>query len=527
MARTADRPVPAGASRPRGALLRDRARRAVVPAPDHRREPPGAVLALSGFLGYTFVYTLWLKRRTVQNIVIGGAAGAVPPLVGWAAVTGEVTGTSIYLFAIVFFWTPPHFWALSLLMKDEYARVGVPMLPVVRGERETRRQILLYSVLLYGVTQLPFCAGGFGDGLPRLLGRARRAVHRRRGRALPPRRPSHRAAPVPLLARVPRRAVRGDGRRREALDSAAPHGSTLARKNIRSGLIAGAVCLFMFGMTFVAAVDLRLMSEPERGSVPPAGEEIHLPGPSLQPLLLTVGVTMLLIGVTTSADPGHRRRDPLARDAHRLDPRRPSRVRAPPLRAPPLAARRARARRRLRSRLRSGVGCSEGTFEPARSRIRECSCANWGSTKVVTIIYRYVRTTYQEQMPIQRPATIRHRTALFEDATAIVEAEYGADLSLDDIARRVASSRAPAPARVRRDRPHDVPRASHGGAHGARRRAAAQPRADRPRGRPSRRLPPARAVREGVPAPSRRRAVGVPLDASLPRADVPARSAAA
>jgi heme o synthase len=94
--------------------------------------------------------------------VIGGAAGAVPPLVGWAAVTGDVTGTSLYLFAIVFFWTPPHFWALSLLMKDEYAAVGVPMLPVVRGERETRRQILLYSVLLYGVTQLPFCAGGFG-----------------------------------------------------------------------------------------------------------------------------------------------------------------------------------------------------------------------------------------------------------------------------------------------------------------------------------------------------------------------------
>jgi heme o synthase len=121
-----------------------------------------ALLALSGFLGYTLVYTLWLKRRTVQNIVIGGAAGAVPPLVGWAAVTGDVTGTSIYLFAIVFFWTPPHFWALSLLMKDEYAAVGVPMLPVVRGERETRRQILLYSVLLYGVTQLPFCAGGFG-----------------------------------------------------------------------------------------------------------------------------------------------------------------------------------------------------------------------------------------------------------------------------------------------------------------------------------------------------------------------------
>jgi protoheme IX farnesyltransferase len=163
MARTADRPVPSGRVAPAAALwfgivlaaLSFLLLSTVV-------NPLSAVLALSGFLGYTLVYTLWLKRRTVQNIVIGGAAGAVPPLVGWAAVTGEITGTSIYLFAIVFFWTPPHFWALSLLMKDEYAAVGVPMMPVVRGERETRRQILLYSVLLYGVTQLPFCAGGFG-----------------------------------------------------------------------------------------------------------------------------------------------------------------------------------------------------------------------------------------------------------------------------------------------------------------------------------------------------------------------------
>jgi protoheme IX farnesyltransferase len=108
------------------------------------------------------VYTIWLKRSTPRNIVIGGAAGAVPPLVGWAAATGSLDWTALYLFAIVFYWTPPHFWALSLLMKDDYAKVGVPMLPVVRGERETRRQILLYSVLLYAVTQLPFCAGGFG-----------------------------------------------------------------------------------------------------------------------------------------------------------------------------------------------------------------------------------------------------------------------------------------------------------------------------------------------------------------------------
>ena len=124
--------------------------------------PLSAVLAMSGLLGYVLVYTLWLKRRTPQNIVIGGAAGAVPPLVAWAAVTDGLAGTPLYLFAIVFFWTPPHFWSLALLMKDEYARAGVPMLPVVRGEDETRRQILLYAVLLYAVSQLPFCAGAFG-----------------------------------------------------------------------------------------------------------------------------------------------------------------------------------------------------------------------------------------------------------------------------------------------------------------------------------------------------------------------------
>ena len=121
-----------------------------------------AALALAGFYFYVFVYTRWLKRSTPQNIVIGGAAGAVPPLVGWAAVTGGLDLTALYLFAIIFFWTPPHFWALSLLMKDDYARVGVPMLPVVRGEDETRRQILLYTVLLFVLSFLPACAGLFG-----------------------------------------------------------------------------------------------------------------------------------------------------------------------------------------------------------------------------------------------------------------------------------------------------------------------------------------------------------------------------
>jgi protoheme IX farnesyltransferase len=163
MARTATRPIPSGRVAPSAALAFGTVLAALsLIELSVFVNPTAALLSFTGFLGYVFVYTLWLKRRTPQNIVIGGAAGAVPPLVGWAAVRGTVGGTAILLFAIVFFWTPPHFWALSLLMKDEYAKVGVPMLPVVRGEAETRRQIVLYSVLLYAVTQLPFCAGGFG-----------------------------------------------------------------------------------------------------------------------------------------------------------------------------------------------------------------------------------------------------------------------------------------------------------------------------------------------------------------------------
>ncbi len=163
MKRTASRPIPAGRVAPRSALLFGCGLAALsVLELSVAVNPLAAALSFSGFVGYVLVYTVWLKRRTPQNIVIGGAAGAVPPLVGWAAVTGSVSGTAVILFFIVFFWTPPHFWALSLLMKDEYGRVGIPMLPVVRGEAETRRQILLYAVLLYAVTQLPFCAGGFG-----------------------------------------------------------------------------------------------------------------------------------------------------------------------------------------------------------------------------------------------------------------------------------------------------------------------------------------------------------------------------
>jgi len=121
-----------------------------------------AALALSGLLGYVFVYTLWLKPVTPQNIVIGGAAGAVPPLVGWAAATGGLTWDALYPFAIVFLWTPPHFWALALLVKDDYERTGVPMLPVARGDATTRRQILVYSVALVAFTVLPYVTGLFG-----------------------------------------------------------------------------------------------------------------------------------------------------------------------------------------------------------------------------------------------------------------------------------------------------------------------------------------------------------------------------
>lgn len=120
-----------------------------------------AVLALS-ILFYVFVYTMWLKRLTPQNIVIGGAAGAFPPIIGWAAVTGDVGIMPILLFAIVFFWTPPHFWALSLYAHTDYARAGVPMLPVVSGARSTRRHVLAYTAVLVGTSLLPAILGYSG-----------------------------------------------------------------------------------------------------------------------------------------------------------------------------------------------------------------------------------------------------------------------------------------------------------------------------------------------------------------------------
>jgi protoheme IX farnesyltransferase len=121
-----------------------------------------AVLATAALLFYVLVYTMYLKRSSMQNIVIGGAAGAVPPLVGWAAVTGHLDLSALFLFAVVFYWTPPHFWALALLVRGDYAQARVPMLPVVAGEQRTRVSILLYSMLLVVVTGLPVLAGTFG-----------------------------------------------------------------------------------------------------------------------------------------------------------------------------------------------------------------------------------------------------------------------------------------------------------------------------------------------------------------------------
>ena len=121
-----------------------------------------AGLALFGALFYVFVYTIWLKRSTPQNIVIGGAAGAMPPLVGWAAATGRLDLTALALFGVVFFWTPPHFWALAQLLKSDYARAHVPMLPVVAGDRSAKRQSLVYAALTVAVSLVPFFTGSAG-----------------------------------------------------------------------------------------------------------------------------------------------------------------------------------------------------------------------------------------------------------------------------------------------------------------------------------------------------------------------------
>ena len=120
-----------------------------------------AILAIS-IVYYAVVYTIWLKPRTPQNIVIGGGAGAFPPMIGWIAVTGDITLMPVLLFAIIFFWTPPHFWALALFVQSDYAKVGIPMMPVVKGEKSTRRQIIAYCVLLVPIAAAPWFIGGTG-----------------------------------------------------------------------------------------------------------------------------------------------------------------------------------------------------------------------------------------------------------------------------------------------------------------------------------------------------------------------------
>jgi protoheme IX farnesyltransferase len=163
MARTRLRPIPSGRMQPRevlafGVLLATTATFIFAQAANVLT----AALALAGFYFYVFVYTRWLKRSTPQNIVIGGAAGAFPPLVGWAAVTNRVDLLAIYLFLIIFYWTPPHFWALALLKQRDYGRAGVPMAPLVWGERETKRQMLWYTLVLVPLTLLPYAFRALG-----------------------------------------------------------------------------------------------------------------------------------------------------------------------------------------------------------------------------------------------------------------------------------------------------------------------------------------------------------------------------
>ena len=163
MARTRLRPIPSGRMDPRAVIAFGIAiATASTYLLAHFVNVLTAALALAGFYFYVFVYTRWLKRSSPQNIVIGGAAGAFPPLVGWAAVTGRVELASVFLFLIVFYWTPPHFWALALNKQADYSRAGVPMAPLIWGERETIDQMLWYSVLLVALTILPACIGTFG-----------------------------------------------------------------------------------------------------------------------------------------------------------------------------------------------------------------------------------------------------------------------------------------------------------------------------------------------------------------------------
>jgi protoheme IX farnesyltransferase len=163
MARTRSRPIPSGRMLPRAVLAFGVALATAATFLLARfTNTLTAALALAGFYFYVFIYTRWLKRTTPQNIVIGGAAGAFPPLVGWAAMTGTLDLTAVYLFLIVFYWTPPHFWALALLKQRDYGSAGIPMAPLVWGERETMRQMIWYNVILVALTLLPVSFGAFG-----------------------------------------------------------------------------------------------------------------------------------------------------------------------------------------------------------------------------------------------------------------------------------------------------------------------------------------------------------------------------
>jgi protoheme IX farnesyltransferase len=163
MARTRLRPIPSGRMAPPAVLAFGVALScAATWLLAHFVNVLTAALALAGFYFYVFVYTRWLKRSTPHNIVIGGAAGAFPPLVGWAAMTNRIDLTAIYLFLIVFYWTPPHFWALALLKQRDYGNAGVPMAPLVWGERETMDQMLWYTLILIPLTLLPVAFGAFG-----------------------------------------------------------------------------------------------------------------------------------------------------------------------------------------------------------------------------------------------------------------------------------------------------------------------------------------------------------------------------
>jgi heme o synthase len=163
MARTRLRPIPSGRMDPRAVLAFGVALATAATALfAYTVNVLSAALALAGFYFYVFIYTRWLKRRTPHNIVIGGAAGAFPPLVGWAAVTGRVDLAALYLFAIIFYWTPPHFWALALLKQHDYGRAHVPMAPLIWGERATMWQMLWYTIILVPLTLLPVAFGAAG-----------------------------------------------------------------------------------------------------------------------------------------------------------------------------------------------------------------------------------------------------------------------------------------------------------------------------------------------------------------------------